>query len=289
MANTGALGSPDQKAAQQTPQPSSAAALSPFSATTSSLLSSPNWQNEISGYLAGQAAPTAAQGALTGAVASGSLGLVGPQEGVSAAELQNNTGYDLANALLGQQGIGLESQGLASQASTAAKQQGLEEAGYGVQSTEYPEQQAEAALANQNQVIANRDASAIGGVVDTTSTKRTAATQQQQYQWQSADIYRNQQLAALGQQSEEAGYGGQEEQFANQRQQLELAAQGEGLTAQQAQDQLGFGLQQLGVNASPEQYLSQIANAQGSEASTLAGVGSQAALIGGLGPNFLGG
>jgi hypothetical protein len=290
MANTGALGSPDQKAAQQTPQPaSSAAALSPFSGTTASLLASPNWQNEISGYLAGQAAPTAAQGALSGSVASGELGLVGPQEGVSAGELQNSTGYDLANALLGQEGLGLQSQGLASQASTAAKQQGVEEAQYGVQSTQYPEQQAEAALANQNAVISNRDSAAIGGTTDTTSAKRTASTQAAQYGWQQADIYRNQQLAQLGQQSEEQGYGGQEEQFANQRQQLALAAQGEGLTAQQAQSQLGFGLQQLGVNASPEQYLSTIANAQGSEASTLAGVGSQAALIGGLGANFLGG
>ena len=290
MANTGALGSPDQKAAQQPQQPaSSAAALSPFSQTTANLLGSPNWQNEISGYLAGQAAPTAAQGALGSAVASGQLGMVAPQLGVSSAELENNTGYDLANALLGQEGTGLQSQGLAQQASTAAAQQGTEEAEYGVQGTQFPEQQAEAALANQNAVIGNRDAAAIGGFTNTTSTKRTAATQAQEYQWQQADIYRSQALAALGQQSEEQGFSGQESQFANERQQLELAAQGEGLSAQQAQSQLGFGLQQLGVNSSPEQYLATIANAQGSEASTLAGVGSQAALIGGLGANFLGG
>ncbi len=112
------------------------------------------------------------------------------------------------------------------------------------------------------------------------------ATQAQEYGWQQADIYRAQQLAALGQQSEEVGYGGQQELSANQMQQLELAAKGQNLTGEQAMSQLGFGLQSIGYGASPEQYLSTIAQAQGSGAQTLAGLGSQAALIGGLGPNF---
>lgn len=286
MANSGALGGPDAKPATTTQTPSSSAALSPFSGATSNLLASPNWQNTVAGYLSGQAAPTIAQQGLTGAVASGQLGMTAPQLGVSEAELGNTQGYSLANALLGEQGIGLQSQGLASQAKTAAQQQGTEEAQYGVSQTQYPEQQAEAALQNQNAVIANRDAAAIGGVTDTTATKRTAATQQSQYGWQQADIFRNQQLAKLQQQSEEQGYQGTEEQFANQRAQLGLSAQGEGLSAQQAQDQLKFGLQQLGVNAEPEQYLSSVANASSSEAQQLSAVLSQAGLIGGLGPNF---
>jgi hypothetical protein len=41
------------------------------------------------------------------------------------------------------------------------------------------------------------------------------------------------------------------------------------------------------VSAEPEQYLAAVANAQGSGAQQLAALGSQAGLIGGLGPNFL--
>ena len=282
MANTGALGS--QSAQPAKTATSSAAALSPFSQTTANLLA----QGNISGDLAAQAGPTVAQGALSGALGSAQLGMVGPQLGVSEAELGNTQGYDLANALLGYEGTGLQSQGLAQQAGTAAQQQGVEEAEYGVSNTQYPEQQAEAALQNQNAVIGQRDSSAIGGTLNTTANKRAVATQASEYGWQQADIYRNQQLAQLGQQSEEQGYTGSQEQIANQRQQLELAAQGQGLSAQQAQSQYGFGLQQLGVAASPEQYLSSISNAEGNEAQTLAGVGSQAALIGGLGPHYPG-
>lgn len=281
MANTGALGSPDQKAAS--------AALSPLSGTTASLLGSPNWQDTVSGYIAGQSGSAVAQSNLSGALGSAQLGMVAPSLALGTAEAQNTEGYSLANALLGYQGTGLQSQGLAEQAGVSAQQQGVEEAEFGVQSTQYPEQQAEAALANQNAVIGNRDAAAIGGTTETTSAKRTAATQASEYGWQSADIYRNQQLANLGQQSEEQGYAGTEESYANQRQQLALAAQGQGLSAQQAQAQFGFGLQQLGVNSSPEQYLATIANAEGGSAQQLAAVGSQASLIGGLGPNFLGG
>jgi hypothetical protein len=281
MANTGALGTPG--ATQSVAPP---AAASPFSKATSNLLASPSWTDQVSGYLAGQAAPAAAQGALGSALGSASLGMVGPQEGVASSELEANSGYDLANALLGEQGIGLQEQGLGAQTATQAKQQGLEEAQYGVSATQYPEQQAEAALANKNAVIANRDSAAIGGVADTTSTARTASTQAQEYGWQQADIYRAQQLAALGQQSEEVGYQGQQATDANQMQQLELAAKGAGLSGEQAMSQLGFGLNALGYGASPEQYLSTTAQAQGAGASALAGLGSQAALIGGLGPNF---
>ena len=262
------------------------AALSPLSSTTASLLGSPNWQDTVSGYIAGQSGSQIAQSNLTGSLGSASLGMVAPQLGVSQAEAGVGEQGQLANALLGYESTGLQSQGLAQQAQTAAQQQGIERSEYGVSATQYPEQQAEAALANQNAVIGNRDAAAIGGTQNTTGNQRNVATQAQQYGWQQADIYRNQQLAALGQQSEEAGYTGQEDQFANQRAQLALAAQGQGISAQQGISQFGFGLQQLGVQASPEQYLAQIANAEGGSAQSLAGIGSQAGIIGGLGPNY---
>lgn len=280
MANTGALGTPGAT------QSGGQAAASPFSATTSNLLASPSWTNEVSGYLAGQAAPSLAQGGLASALGDAALANVGPQLGTSAAEAESTTGFDLANALLGEKGIGLQQQGLGAQAATAGQQQGVEEAQYQVQSGQYPEQLQEAALQNQNAVIGNRDAAAIGGTTDTTSNQRTQATQAANYGWQTADIYRSQQLAQLGQQSEQIGYGGQQEQTANQASQLALAAQGAGLSGEQAQSQLGFGLQQLGVNASPESLVSAVSAGQATGSSSLAALLSQAALTGGLGPNF---
>ena len=280
MANTGALGTPGAT------QSGGQAAASPFSATTSNLLASPSWTNEVSGYLAGQAAPSLAQGGLASALGDAALANVGPQLGTSAAEAESTTGFDLANALLGEKGIGLQQQALGAQAATAGQQQGVEEAQYQVQSGQYPEQLQEAALQNQNAVIGNRDAAAIGGTTDTTSNQRTQATQAANYGWQTADIYRSQQLAQLGQQSEQIGYGGQQEQTANQASQLALAAQGAGLSGEQAQSQLGFGLQQLGVNASPESLVSAVSAGQATGSSSLAALLSQAALTGGLGPNF---
>ena len=210
------------------------------------------------------------------------------QYGLTQAEQQNQAAYGQANAALGFQGTQLQSQGLAQQASTAGQQQGLEEAQYGIQQGQYPEQQAQAALANKNAVINARDQAAVGGTLNTTGYQRGQATQAAQYGWQQADIFRNQQLAQLGQQGEQVGFQGQESQIANQRQQLALAAQGQGLTEQQAQDQLAFGMQQAGISATGDiyGYAQQAAAAQGGAAQTYAGALSQASLIGGLGPAF---
>lgn len=279
--NTGAVGTPQAGPA--------VGAASPTTAAASGLLSNPNWQSEIAGYLSGSYAPAEGQQGLTAALGGAQLGLVGPQLGVSSAELGNQAGYSLANSLLGYEGIGLQSQALASQAGTEAQQQGLEQAVYGVQQTQFPEEKAQADLANANAQRQISDSGAITGTTQTQGHGRAVATQQSQYGWNLADIYRNQQLAQLGQQSEQVGFGGQEEQIANARSQLGLAAQGQGLSAQQATNQLGFGLQQLGVSASPEQYLTGIANAQSGEAQQLSALGSQASLIGGLGPSFLSG
>jgi hypothetical protein len=269
--NTGAVSSPTTTA-------------SPNTSAIAGLLTGTSLSGQLAGNLAAQAAPAEAQQGLTAALGGAQLAMTPAQLGVSEAELTSQTGGTLANALLGYEGIGVQSQGLGQQAGTEAAQQGEELAQYGVSQTQYPEQQAEAALQNQNTVRSLKDNSAISGTTETAGAKQALATQQAEYGWNQADIYRQQQLAALGQQSEATGFTGQEEQIANAQQQLSLAAQGQGVTAQQATDQLSFGLQALGVGASPEQYLAGIANAQSGEASSLAGVGSQAALIGGLGP-----
>jgi len=221
-------------------------------------------------------------------MAEAGMGQTTAQLGVTDAQLQNQTGYSLANSLLGIEGTGLQSQGLAQQASTAATQQGLEEAQYGIQQGQFPEEAAKAALENQNAVIGARDAAAVGGTLNTTGYQRQQATQGAEYGWQQADIFRNQQLAQLSQQSQQAGYGGQQANIANQRQQLALAAQGQGLSAQQAEDQLSFGMQQAGISATGDiyGYANQAAQAEAGAAQTYAGGLAAAGMYGGLGPAF---
>jgi hypothetical protein len=303
MANYGAAGGADQRAGQRAAAPTvgvNAAynqgvanqgnpnALSPYANATAQNISSPNWQNQIAGYLQGQAGQGIAGAGLQGALASAQLGMVGPQTQLATAEAQNQGGYSLANALLGYQGTQLQSQGLAQQASTAAGQQGIEESQFGVQQSAVPEQLQQAALANANATRGITDSGAISGTLNTTGQKRAQETQAAQYGWQQADIFRNQQLAQLGQQSEQLGFAGQESGIANQQQQLALAAKGQGLSAQQAQDQLAFGLQQLGISAQGDVlgFMQQGAQAQGAEAQQYAAALSQAGMIGGLGPNF---
>ena len=291
MANTGALGSPDQQADQNSLAQPTSGGLSPLASLGASLVSSPNSTNEIAGYLLGQYAPQLSAYGTQAAVASGQAGEVGPMTQLAAGELGSNEQFTLANALLGMQGIGLQSQGLSSQMGTAAAQQGIEQSQFGVQQTQFPEQLQQAALQNANALRGLSDQGAISGTLGTQGYGRSVATQGAEYGWQQADIFRNQQLSQLAQQSEQVGYGGQQEQLANQMSQLGVAAQGQGLSATQAQAQLGFGLQQLGYQGQDSlmQYLNQVATAEGGQAQQLAGIGSQAALIGGLGSTFLSG
>jgi hypothetical protein len=261
------------------------------SAFTSSILGglAQGGSSDIASVLLGQSASQLGGYGLQEAVAGGQMGEAVAQGNLTNQEAQSTTGYNLANLLLSAEGTGLQSQGLAAQAGTAAAQQGVEQAQYGVQSGQYPEQMQEAALANANTVINARDQAAISGTTNTQGTKRAQATQGAEYGWQQADIFRAQQLAQLGQVSEQQGYAGQQEQIANQQQQLGLAAQGIGLSRDQAEAQLGFGLQQTGVSTAQDLYgfLSQAATAEGGAAQTYAGAIGTGALAGGLPPGFL--
>jgi hypothetical protein len=244
--------------------------------------------NSLAAYLLGGIAGQEGQYGYQGAIAGGQMGEAVAQEQLTNQEAQSTTGYNLANLLLSAEGTGLQSQGVAAQAGTAAAQQGVEQAQYGVQSGQYPEQMQEAALANANAVINARDQAAISGTTNTQGTKRAQATQGAEYGWQQADIFRAQQLAQLGQVSEQQGYAGQQEQLANQQAQLGLAAQGEGLSRDQAEAQLGFGLQQAGVSTAQDLYgfLGQAAAAQGGAAQTYAGALGAGSISGGLNPAF---
>ena len=309
MANAGALGSQYQNPANTTAKSDSALAsaaalggtsyltqqynnaqgqpLSSFSTAAANALGGGGINPEIGGLLGGIAGQLGQYG-YAGAAAEGQMGETVAQEQLTNQEAQSTTGYDLGGLLLSAEGTGLQSQALAAQAGTAAQQQGIEQAQYGVQSGQYPEQLQEAALQNANAVKALQDTGASSGVLNTQGQQRRTATQGAEYGWQQADIYRAQALAQLGQASEQVGYGGQQEQFANQQQQLALAAQGEGLSRDQAEAQLSFGLQQAGVTGAQDLYgfLGQAAAAQGGAAQTYAGAIGTGSLLGGLGPGF---
>lgn len=254
--------------------------------TYAGLATSGTWQNQVSGYLYGGAAGQLAGYGLQGAVANEGLGLSPYTLAIQEQNLTSGAGFDFAGALLGYQGLGLQSQGLADQSQTAAGQQGLEAAAYNVTSQKYGQEQSQATLEHQQQQLTARSGAAGTGTLNTQGTRTAEKTANQEYAWQSATIFRQQQLASLGQQSEQLGYQTKAEGLALGQQQLALTAQKQGLSVQQAQQQLGFGLQQLGIKATPAAYLSQIATAEEGGATTLRGVVSQASLIGGLGPSF---
>lgn len=226
---------------------------------------------------------------LAAALGQAQLGLLGGGLNVSAAELQQQAGFGFAGELLGMQGIGLQQQTLGREAATAAGQQGIEQAQFAITQQKYGQEKATAALSYaQKQFQATQNAAA-SGVSNTVGTQQAQAVAAQQYAWQQATIYRQQQLAALGQQSEQLGYATKAGGYANAQQQLQLAARKEGLTVAQTYNQLAFGLQQLGVKTNPLNYLSAISTAQGGAAQQQAAGLSQAALIGGLGANTFAG
>jgi hypothetical protein len=263
-----------------------AAPVAPTTQSASNLLGSATWQKQVSGYLLGTAAGQLGQYGLQAAVGQEALGLSPYTLAVQEQNLTYGTSNTFANALLGYQGLGIQSQGLASQAGTSAAQQALEQAAFGVTAQKYPQEAQTAALTYANRVRAMQSGAAATGTTNTSGEAVALGTAAQQYQWQQATIYRQQQLAALGQQSEQIGQATKQTQFALGQQQLELTAKKQGISAQQAQEQLAFGLQQLGVKATPASLLQTIATAEVGGATAVRGLLSQAALIGGLGASF---
>lgn len=258
----------------------------PQTSQIAQLLGSGTPRSELAGYLWGGTAPQLGAYGLQGALGNYALGISPYALGLTGAELQTSAGFTFARAMLGYQGLGLESQTLAREAGTAAAQQGVEQAQYALTSTRYPQEQQEAALAYRTRQLGLQSGAAGAGTLNTEGAKNAQTTAAQQYAWQQATIYRAQQLAALGQQSEQLGYATKAGGLANAQQQLALAAQGQGVDVQQSMSQLGWGLSQLGIKSTPLQLLQTITSAQGGAATVLKGALSAGSLIGGLGPTF---
>jgi hypothetical protein len=274
--------------ANQTPAGSAGTITGGFNTAVGNAITGQGWnpQSQIGGMVAGAAAPGIAQAGLQSATALEQAGLAGPAMQLGAAQLESSTGYDIANALLNYEGIGLQSQGLAQQAGFAGQQQQLEEQQFATSQSAVPEQLAEAKQQYGTAVLGQEGQAAASGATSTVGNRVAQQNLTQNYGWQQADIYRNQALAQLGQQSEQVGYQGTQAQFGNQQRQLQLAAQGAGIPVQQAESQLQYGLGALGIQGSADvqSALSQAASAQGQQASDWNAVLSLVGATTGLGP-----
>jgi hypothetical protein len=188
------------------------------------------------------------------------LGMVGPQVQAQQAYQGAMAGYQGQNLQLSEQGLGISQLANQQQQQQAATQQGFEQQQYGLQAGQYPEQQAEAALAYQNALQQTQGSQAISGTQNTVGGKQQVSTLGQQYGFQQEDIARAQALSQLGQQSEVSGYGYSQEQLQNAQKQLALSAQSNGISEQQLMTMLNFGQQQAGVGGAQNiiQLLSQV-------------------------------
>jgi hypothetical protein len=214
----------------------------------------------------------------------GQMGLVG--EGVQQQTASQLQGEQLSAAQLGlqQQGNTLQQQLLAKQLGLAPVQQGVEEEQYGY---------GQAQLANQIglqqylyplQQQQQESAAAAQGSVNTIGQREAMGTLAEQEKVSLGNLLLQQQSAQAGQRGEEAGYQYSLSALANQQQQLQLAAQANGLSVQQLENQTNAALNQiqLGGASAADQLLTQ----EGGQLQTLGQeVGTVGAQATGLGIN----
>lgn len=219
------------------------------------------------------------------------LGAVGAGVQSQDAYAQAMAGIQQGNLGISEQQLGIQGQGLAAQEGLSSQQQGIEQQQYGLQQQQYPEQQAEQALSYKNTVQAQQGNAAASGATNTEGNKQAVVTNAAQNQWANADINRAQQNAMLGQQSEQAGYQYQQGEYARSQENLGLMAQGNGLSEQQLQDQLAYGISQnqnSGV-ASAGQLLAQMGSLASGDISAAGTALAPIAYAGGVNPFTTGG
>jgi len=98
--------------------------------------------------------------------------------------------------------------------------------------------------------------------------------------------YLQSQINAINQQSEQAGYQGQQEQYQNALAQLGVSSAQTGVSAQQAYEQMAYGINQLGVSTDMTPQIIQAMTGESGEATGLAQLGQAGAVVGGLGTGF---
>lgn len=257
--------------------------VSAFQQEAQAFSQSPNSLQGILGSLEGAAAPQQALSQLQAALAGNQYNLAGQQLGLTDTNLEQQAAYQLAQGGINMQQIGLQGQGLAAQAGLLGTTSQAEQYEAGLQAQQYPEQLAEAALnygANKQSLQGNLAAS---GATNTVGAKTQQNLLDKNYQYQQADINRagkeafTQQVATLAQQKYSAG------DIARQQQNLQLVAESNGLSMQEVQQQLGYGLAQSGLDyqeALP-QLLGSLSSIYAGELGTAEGAAGEAGLLSG--------
>jgi hypothetical protein len=244
---------------------------------------SSNTLQNILGQVESSTAPQQSIYQLQTALAGNQFNTNTEQYNLTNTQLEQQSANQLAQLGISGQQIGLQGQGLAAQASLLGTTSGLEAQEYGLQQQQYPEQQAEAALNYQNNRQNLQGNLASTGALNTVGSRNQQNLLSQNYGWQTADINRAQQQSALEQQGTLAQQQYSAADIARQQQNLQLVAQSNGLSIQEVQQQLGYGLAQSGLDyqqALP-QLLNSLSGIYEGELSTAEGAAGSLGLLGG--------
>jgi hypothetical protein len=198
------------------------------------------------------------------------LASLGDQQQQADAYAQAMSGFKGSELQIAGQKIGLQQTGLQEQMAASAAQQGIEQKQYGLQQTQYPEQYAEAALNYMTSQRGLQGQLAANGVLNSGGSTIQQTNLAQNFAWQNQDIALAQGLSQLGQQSEQIGYNAQQQQQQLAQQNLTYAAQANGLSEQELNEQLNYQLaqnKQSGIQ-SAGQLLGQMGNLAAGDVST---------------------
>jgi hypothetical protein len=235
----------------------------------------------------------------------GQIGAINPSVNAATQEAELGGQYSEANAFLGQEQLGLQSQGLGAQEGLLNTQYGIQQATLGGQeqlaATQYGLSQQDIAAQRQAQTVNygntvqnTQGGLAASGALNTGGSKQTQATNSFQNQQAQAAITRQQQ-------GEQAQYGFQQQQFglealgqaaqqqyslgdiARGQQGLALSSQANGLSLDQTLNQINYGLGQAGLQGqqATDQLYGQVAQGQGQTSTAISGAIGETALLGG--------
>jgi hypothetical protein len=273
-------------------------------------MSSADPSSQLLGYLAGGSAGQVAGAGLNIDQLMAEIGMAGPETNAQVAQMQQAGAYQQAQAGIGFEQLGLQSQGLAAQAGLEQTQYGLQQQGLagreklaGIQHTlaeqDFAQQKQQQDLSYKNQQAATQGQVATSGALYSPGQRQQVATQAAQNKWALAGIGR-------AQQGEEAQYGFQQQQFgleqlgeaaqqkysmgeiARGQSGLALTAQQQGLSLDQAIAQMNYGIGQAGLAGQQnlDSLYGQLGQAQGQQAGYQGGaLGYYALLHGGVNLN----
>jgi hypothetical protein len=253
-----------------------------FQADVQNFNNSPNSLQNILGQIEGSQGPQMGIYNLQSALAGNQYNLNTKQYQLSTGNLEQQAANQLAQLGISGQQIGLQGQGLQAEAGLLGTTTGLEQQEYAQQQTQYPEQLNEAALnyGYNKQNLAGNLASQ--GATNTVGSRQQQHLLDTNYYYQVADITRAKNLSQLQQQGTTAQQQYSAAEIARQQQNLALVAQSNGLSIQEVQQQLGYGLAQAGLDYQQNlpQLLNSLAGIYSGEFNLAQQAGASAGLLG---------